>query len=72
MPSLDSATVIASLVWGSVGLGCAGYGLKQKSWNALFGGVALVAASYFISSAALLWLAGAVIAAAMWLLRGRF
>ena len=47
----DSNTLFASLLWGSVGLGFAIYGKKQGATVPLFGGVALMAVSYFISSA---------------------
>jgi hypothetical protein len=68
----DSSTLIASLIWGSVGLGFAIYGKKQQDAPPLFGGIALIAVSYFIGSALLMSLAAAGIIAAIFWLRGRF
>ncbi|MGA2173929.1 MAG: hypothetical protein ABSH38_02990 [Verrucomicrobiota bacterium] len=58
IPSLplhvDSGTLVASLIWGAIGAGFFIYGKKQRSAPPLFGGIALVAGSYFIGSA--LWM----------------
>ncbi len=43
--------LFASLIWGSVGMGYFIYGKKQTSWVPMAGGVLMVAASYFASSA---------------------
>jgi hypothetical protein len=43
--------LFASLFWGSVGVGYFIYGKKQGSWPALFGGILMIVASYFASSA---------------------
>ena len=42
---------MASLIWGSIGVGFAIYGKRQRATAPLVGGVALVAISYLISSA---------------------
>ena len=68
----DSATLVASLIWGSIGFGCAAYGMKQKAWLPLLGGIALMTASYFFASALWMWLVCLAIAAAMYGWRGRF
>ena len=47
----NSNTLFASLIWGSIGFGMAIYGKKQGSLIPLFGGIAVMAVSYFISSA---------------------
>jgi len=44
-------TLFASLIWGSIGFGMAIYGKKQASLVPLFAGIAVMAGSYFISSA---------------------
>ena len=51
---LDANFLFASLVWGSVGFGYFIYGKKQGSWVPLSGGLLMLVASYFISSAVLM------------------
>ncbi|MEP6662449.1 MAG: hypothetical protein ABJC04_02185 [Verrucomicrobiota bacterium] len=53
----DSNTLIASLIWGSIGTGFFIYGKKQGAMIPLFGGLVLVGLSYFISSALYMTLA---------------
>jgi len=53
---LNTSFLFASLIWGSVGLGYFIYGKKQGSWVPMVGGVAMMAASYFASSALLMTL----------------
>ncbi len=48
---LNANFLFASLIWGSVGVGLFIYGKKQQSLIPLFGGIAMVAGSYLISSA---------------------
>jgi hypothetical protein len=64
---LDASVIIASVFWGGLGTGVAIYGKKQQSATALFGGIALIAISYFIAESAL-WMsvAGVAIVAGMW------
>ena len=65
---LESSTIWASLFWGALGTGYWVYGWKQKDLVAWFGGVALIAISYFISSAWLMSLvAVAILAAVIWI-----
>jgi hypothetical protein len=52
-------TLLASLGWGTVGLGLFIFGKKQHSTIPLFGGIALIGISYFISDA--LWMSAAAI-----------
>jgi hypothetical protein len=64
----DSNTLFASLLWGSVGFGFAVYGKKQAAMVPLFGGVAVMAVSYFISSALYMSLVcAAMVAAIFWM-----
>ena len=63
MGNLNS--LIASLVWGSIGLGFAIYGKRQKALAPLLGGVLLMALSYFITSALAMTLAGILLVAAI-------
>lgn len=67
----ESSTLIASLIWGSVGIGFAIYGKRQQASVIWIGGLALIAISYVISSALYMSLAGAGILAAMFWLKNR-
>lgn len=48
----NTNSMIASIIWGAVGTGFAIYGWKQKAMVPLFGGIALIAGSYFFTSSA--------------------
>ena len=64
----NSNSLFASLFWGSIGLGFAVYGKRQGAAVPLFGGVGLVAISYFIGSALYMSLAGAgLVLGMLWL-----
>jgi len=67
----DTNSMIASVIWGAIGSGFAIYGWKQKEMITLFGGIAIVAGSYFFANSA--WLMSlfsiAAIAAIFWLKR---
>lgn len=69
---MNSSTLIASLLWGSVGTGFALYGWKQKEMIPAVGGILLVAASYFVSSALLMSVASVAIIAGIFWLKQRF
>jgi hypothetical protein len=64
----DASFLFASLLWGSVGFGYFIYGKKQGSWIPLFGGLLMMIASYFVSSALLMSLLGIALIAAIHLL----
>ena len=51
---MDTSSLFAGLVWGSVGLGYFIFGKKQGSMVPMFGGIAMMALSYFVSSALIL------------------
>jgi hypothetical protein len=74
MPDLISSqnTLIASLIWGSVGLGFSIYGKKQGAIGALFGGILVMGFSYFIASALYMSLASLAAIAAIFFLKDRF
>jgi len=59
----NSSFLWASLLWGSIGMGFAIYGKKQRATAPLVGGVALVGISYVIGSALLMSLMGAALVA---------
>lgn len=54
---LNTNYLFVSLFWGSVGAGYFVYGRKQRSLSASIGGVAMMAASYFIDGALVMSLA---------------
>lgn len=66
LPAIDSGTLIASFFWGTIAMGFCIYGKKQRSPPALFGGIAMVAISYFIGSALWMSVAGVAIIAGIW------
>ena len=67
---LNAHYLVASLFWGSVGLGLFIYGKKQQSMVPLFGGLLLMGLTYFIDSALYMSLAAiAVLAGVYWLKR---
>ncbi len=53
----NSATIFASLVWGTIGVAYFVYGKKQASWPAMAGGVLMVATAYFAAS---VWVMSAI------------
>ncbi len=70
--NFDSNSLFASLLWGSIGSGFAIFGKKQGEPITLFGGIALVAISYFIESALIMSLASAALIAGIFWLRRRW
>lgn len=65
----NTSSIVASIIWGAIGTGFAIYGWKQKEMISLFGGIAVVAASYFFATSAL-WMSLfsiAALAAIFWL-----
>ncbi len=65
---LNTTSLFASLVWGSVGLGYFIYGKKQQSVSAMGGGILMIVVSYFTGSALLMSLACLGIAVAVYCL----
>ena len=57
---------MASLIWGAIGLGFFIYGKRQQAMIPLFGGLLLIAISYFIESALYMSLAGAALLVGMY------
>ena len=57
----NASFLFASLIWGSIGVGFAIYGKKQRAMAPLVGGILLIAISYLISSALLMSLMGVVL-----------
>ncbi|HEY5910130.1 MAG TPA: hypothetical protein VJA21_05950 [Verrucomicrobiae bacterium] len=65
---LNTNSLFAALVWGSVGLGYFIYGKKQQSVSAMGGGILMIVVSYFTGSALLMSLACLGIAVAVYFL----
>ena len=64
----NSSYLFAALVWGSIGMGFAIYGKKQRAAVPLVGGIVLMGISYLISSALYMSLAGAaLVAGILWM-----
>ena len=70
--NISSETLIASLIWGTIGSGFALYGWRQKDMVPLFGGIALMALSYFIESALIMSIVSVVLIVAIFWLRKYF
>lgn len=64
-------TLWASLVWGAVGSGFLIYGKRQGAMVPLFGGLAMIGASYFCETALSMSVVGLVLVAAIWWLNRR-
>jgi hypothetical protein len=62
----SASFLFALLVWGSVGVGYFIYGKKQQSLSPMVGGILMIIASYFISSALLMSLVCIVIIVAVY------
>jgi hypothetical protein len=68
---MSASHLFAALIWGSIGLGFAIYGKRQKALAALVGGLVLMGISYIISSALYMTLVGiGIVAGILWL--GRY
>ena len=59
----NSSYLFAALIWGSIGLGFAIYGKRQKAMAPLLGGILLMGISYLISSALFMSLVGVILVA---------
>lgn len=64
----DANFLFASLIWGSIGLGYFIFGRKQSSWVPAVGGLLMIVASYFASSALVMSLVCMAIMAAVYFL----
>lgn len=71
MFNISASVLIASLIWGSVGLGYSIYGKKQGEPVYLIGGIVMIALSYFVGSALYMSLASVGLIALMFWLNKR-
>ncbi|HKS37420.1 MAG TPA: hypothetical protein VJW76_09540 [Verrucomicrobiae bacterium] len=63
----NAHSLVASLIWGAIGLGLFVYGKRQQAMTPLFGGLLLIGISYFVGSALYMSLAGiALLAVIYW------
>lgn len=68
--NISASTLVASLIWGSVGFGFCIYGKKQGVMIPFFGGIIMIGLSYFVDSALYMTLACiGLIALIFWLNR---
>jgi hypothetical protein len=63
---LNSNTLLASLLWGSIGMGFCIYGKRQREWIPMAGGVVLIGISYFIASWLWMSVASCAVIAGIW------
>ena len=70
--NLDPNSLWASLVWGSVGLGCLIYGKKQGKVVPLFGGLSILVGSYFLETALTMSLVSIGLMVAIYILAKRY
>ena len=71
MNLLDTKFLLASLIWGSIGVGYFIYGKKQQEVAPLVGGLVMIAVSYLVGSALLMSLISiAVMIAVYYVVRG--
>jgi hypothetical protein len=68
---LNANYLFASLIWGSIGVGYFIYGRRQASIVPLIGGILMVTASYFASSALTMSLICIGLIAAVYMLLAR-
>lgn len=66
----NTSFLLASLLWGSVGVGYWIYGKKQREMIPMIGGILMIAVSYFVSSWFLMSLLSiALMVAVYWLVK---
>ena len=63
------SNLIAGLIFGSIGFVAFFYGKRMHLWWPMFLGLALMVYPYFVSSELVLWMAGIVGSASLWLVR---
>lgn len=68
MNLLSAKWLVASLIWGSVGLGYCIYGKRQQSWVPFAAGGLMMVVSYFVASAVLMSLICAALMAVVYVL----
>lgn len=69
MPNFTAAALVANLLFSSVGFVALAYGKKMQAWKTMFIGLLLMAYTYFVSGALLLFGIGAVLTVALFVFR---
>ena len=69
LPNFGAAALIANLLFSSVGFVALAYGKRMHAWRPMLIGIALMAYTYFVDSALLLFGIGAALTAALFLFR---
>ena len=67
---MDTGTIFAGIVFGSIGFVAFLYGKKQSEWKPMAIGVALMAYPYFVSNTILQWAIGALLTLVLFVWRG--
>ena len=65
----SASNLIGNLLFSSIGFVAFIYGKRLSLWKPMFGGLALIVIPYFIDDTMMLYLAGTVASAALFLLR---
>ena len=71
MPAFGGASLIANLLFSSVGFVAFVYGKRMHVWKPMFIGLGLMVYTYFVESTVLLFGIGAVLTASLFILRDR-
>jgi len=66
---MSTSNLLLGVLFSSIGLGYFIYGKKQRAINPLICGLALMIVPYFLSSVALLLVAGTALCAIPWMFR---
>ncbi len=67
--NLDTSTLLAGIVFGSIGFSVFVYGKKQSEWKRMVIGIALMGYSYFIPGVILQWAMGAILILMLFIFR---
>ena len=67
---MDTGTIFAGIIFGSIGVVAFIYGKKQSEWKPMVIGIALIAYPYFISNPILQWVIGALLTLMLFIFRG--
>ncbi len=69
LPNFTAAALFANLIFSSVGFVALAYGKKMHAWKTMFIGLLLMAYTYFVSGALMLFGIGVILTAALFLFR---
>ncbi len=69
MPTLTASAIIPGFLFGSIGFVAFVYGKRMHAWKPMFLGLGLMAYTYFVSDALIVYGIGAVLTAALFFFR---